>query len=202
MLLSPIKARLCRERQRLTDFPGVSGCAFPTAFQAQVNGLGRDKNRVLVQRVGLKRAAPGGCRRVRGLFLGGAVSPIGGIGARLAGVPSHEAGDLIDPIGAPLQPLIKSKIPVQHVILLAEIAFPVELVPHQVTALIPLVLGETFGVEFAHRIGAFPPGRGVLIPAASKGNEKSGWLSHSNPRNFTHCRNAGAPPSSSHVGRP
>ena len=68
--------------------------------------------------------------------------------------PAHFFGDLVDPVRAVLARFVETQITVHRFVLLAQIAFPIELVPSQVAAFVPLALGAAVRIEVAHSVAA------------------------------------------------
>jgi len=68
------------------------------------------------------------------------------------GAPIHQLRHIVDAIGAVFARFVKSKISVNGVVLFAEIALPIELVPSQVTAIFPFVFLAPVRIEIAHSV--------------------------------------------------
>ena len=85
--------------------------------------------------------------------------------------PAHEAGGFVEPFWLFVKLFVKCQITQDDFVLVAQVAFPIEFVPNQLSAIIPLVIGGVFGIGVAHCVKR---GRETCVESAVGSGEGNG----------------------------
>jgi hypothetical protein len=67
--------------------------------------------------------------------------------------PIHQLSHVVDAISAVFAGLVEAQVAVNRVVLFTEVAFPIELVPRQVTAIFPFVFLGPVRIKITHSVG-------------------------------------------------